>query len=407
MTKRLTARTVEQATAATARREVPDGLLPGLFLVVQPSGRKSWAVRYRHAGKTRKLTLGSFPAFDLAAARAAGAAALRSVAQGHDPAVEKRDSKSRSAPSDAVEVAVERFVTVHAKRNMRPRSAREAERALSKIAVRWRGRRLTSIEPRDIIELLDAMIDTPIMANRALAYLKLFFRWCRTRGMLVTSPADGIKRPHKERARDRVLSDRELSLIWHASDRLDLITRSVIRLLILTGQRRREISEMSWRELDLQAGTWTLPRERVKNNREHVVPLAAQVLAVLADVPRINGSQFVFTLDGTRAVTDLDRRKQRLDQVIAGGGEALAPGVLHDIRRSVATGMARIGINLPVIEKVLNHASGSFAGVVAVYQRHTFAGEMRAALEAWARHVETIVSGQLAKVIPLAARASS
>jgi integrase len=405
MTKRLTARTVEQAAPKPIRREIPDGLLPGLFLVVQPSGRKSWCVRYRHAGKTRKLTLGAFPAVDLATARDAGAMALRAVAQGRDPAGEKKSARSNRL--DTVEAAVERFITVHAKRNMKPRSAREAELALQKVAARWRARPLTSIEPRDIMELLDEMVETPIMANRALAYLKLLFRWCRSRGMIATSPVDGIKRPHKERARDRVLSDREIVLIWEASDQIDPTTRAVVRLLILTGQRRREISEMSWRELDLQAGMWTLPRERVKNGREHVVPLSAQARDILSSVSRVAGSHFVFTFDGTTAITYLDRRKQKLDQIICDSSEALAPWVLHDIRRSVATGMARLGINLPVIERVLNHASGSFAGVVGVYQRHSFAAEMRTALDTWARHVETIVSGRPAKVIPLSARASS
>jgi integrase len=406
MTKRLTAKVVEQATPGPARREVPDGLLPGLFLVIQPSGRRSWCVRYRHGGKTRKLTLGGFPALDLAAARETGAAALRAVAQGRDPAGEKQSAKIKPLPVDTVDAAVERFIAVHAKRNMRPRSAREAERAVRKIAARWRGRRLADIAPSDLIELLDAMIETPVMANRALAYVKLFFNWCRARGMVATSPADGIKRPHKERARERTLSDHELFRIWRASEQLDPVMRGVLRILILTGQRRREVSEMRWHELDLHEARWVLPGERVKNGRQHTVPLSIPVLDILSKIPRVADCPFVFTLDGKTAIADLDRRKQRLDQIIAADGEQpLVPWVLHDARRSVATGMARIGIQVPVIERALNHVSGSFRGVTGTYQRHPFADEVQAALHAWARHIEVITSGQPAKVIALAARA--
>jgi integrase len=380
MTKRLTAKSVEQAMPGAARREVPDGLLPGLFLIIQPSGRKSWCVRYRHphARTTRKCTLGPFPALDLAAAREAGAAALRAVAQGRDPAGEKQSAKVKPFPVDTVEAALDRFVVVHAKRNMRRRSAQEVERVMRKIAARWRGRRLADIAPPDLIELLDTMIETPIMANRALAYVKMFFNWCRARGMVTTSPADGIKRPHKERARERTLSDHELFRIWRASEQLDPVLRGVLRILILTGQRRREVSAMRWHELDLREARWVLPGERVKNGRQHAVPLSTSVLDILSKIPRVADCPFVFTRDGKVAIADLDRPKRRLDQIIAAdGGQPLVPWVLHDVRRSVATGMARIGIQVPVVERALNHVSGSFRGITGTYQRHSFAEKCR------------------------------
>ena len=156
------------------------------------------------------------------------------------------------------------------------------------------------------------------------------------------------------------------------------------QLLILTGQRRGEVTGMQWSELDLVAGTWTLPRERVKNDRRHEVPLARQAIAVINGVPRI-GDKYVFTLSGTAATNNF-KAKTRLNQLA--GIEAWT---LHDLRRTAASGMAKLGASLVVIEKVMNHVSGSLAGIVGVYQRHEYADEKRAALQLWADHVERLV----------------
>jgi integrase len=158
----------------------------------------------------------------------------------------------------------------------------------------------------------------------------------------------------------------------------------------LTGQRLREVSELEWKEIDLVAKLWTLPAARAKNSIEHAIPLSDQAVEILKALPRIAGSDFVFTINGRNPIRGASLVKRRIDKLVP----PIPPWVLHDVRRTVASGMARLGINLPVIEKLLNHVSGSFAGIVGVYQRHSFADEKRAAMQTWARHVEVLVSGE-------------
>ena len=191
------------------------------------------------------------------------------------------------------------------------------------------------------------------------------------------------------RDRDGARPD-ELKAVWEAADALEPVYSGFIKLLVLTGQRRAEVAGMTWREVDLAAQLWTLPAARAKNNREHTVPLPDLAAEILRALPRIDDSDLVLTLTGTRPVSAFRNIKCRLDAVMP---PDTSSWVLHDIRRTVASGMARLGVNRPVIEKLLNHVSGSFAGIVGVYQRHSFADEKRAAMAAWARHVEQLVSG--------------
>jgi integrase len=162
-----------------------------------------------------------------------------------------------------------------------------------------------------------------------------------------------------------------------------------VKLLMLTGQRREEVSAAQWREIDLAAARWTLPAARVKNNREHQVPLSAPALAVLEAIPKI-GDKFVLTTNGAVPFAAYGRGKRALDNLLPSD---MKHWTLHDLRRTAASGMARLGIALPVIEKVLNHTSGSFAGIVAVYQRHDYGDEKRAALDRWAAFVSDLVNG--------------
>ena len=185
--------------------------------------------------------------------------------------------------------------------------------------------------------------------------------------------------------------------MWGAAGRINGPFGSVVKLLILTGQRRSEVAEMEWPELDLEQRLWTLPPERVKNDTRNDVPLSPPAVAVIEQVKRI-GERFVFTLNGEAPIADFSKSKDRLDALLP---PDTPPWTLHDLRRSVASGMARLGISLPVIEKVLNHRSGSFAGIVGVYQLHDFRNEKAQALERWGSHVEQLVSHTPAKVTAL------
>jgi integrase len=383
MAKGLTVRAVEAATA-TERKEIPDGYLRGLFLIVQPTGAKSWAVRYRHHGQSRKHTLGPYPALDLKSARETGAKALRAVAEGRDPGREKAQARQ----PNSIEAVVEEFLTLHVRRENRPKTARETERLLRRYVLpHWRGRSIDSIARRDVLAVLDRVVanGTPVMANRTLAATGKLFSWALSRDILAASPCAGVKRPIKERPRERVLSDDELKVVWAAAEQIGFPFGKVFQMLVLTGQRLNEVGRMSWPEIKLEHRLWTLPPERVKNDKEHEVPLSSAALDILTSVPRLS-DEIVFTTTGTTPASGFSKAKLRID--------ALAPipaWRLHDLRRTVASGMARLNINLPVIEKVLNHSSGSFAGIVGVYQRHSFADEKRAALEAWGQFVTDLV----------------
>ena len=388
---RLTVKTVEAMRPGADRREIPDGHMPSLYLIVQPSGARSWAVRYRHHGQSRKHTLGSYPAIDLKAARALAGTALRAVAEGRDPGREK--FLARTAKADSVDHVVEEFLERHVRRSNRPRTVQGTERLLRQhVLPHWRGRLMHEITRRDVLDILDRVVDggAPIAANRVHAAVRKFFNWAVARDILAASPCAGVKPPTAERARDRVLSDVELRFVWQATDKLSGTFGPLVKLLALTGQRRDEVARMRWDELDLDARLWTLPAERTKNSKPHEIPLSNAALAALQNVPNIAGSPFVFaTNGGASPVSGYSDGKRRLDALLPADMPAWR---LHDLRRTCASGLARLGINLPVIEKVLNHSSGSFAGIVGVYQKHSFADEKRQALEAWGRHVDSLVS---------------
>jgi integrase len=235
-----------------------------------------------------------------------------------------------------------------------------------------------------------------VTANRVLACVRKLFAWAASRDIIATSPCAGVKPPTPETARDRVLGDGELRDIWSACDRVGWPFGPMVKLLMLTAQRRDEVAEMRWTEIDFENLTWMLARERVKNDQMHAVPLSDTVLKILEALPHIKGdADFVFTTTGCNPIAGFSRAKERLDDAIAESrGAALEHGTFHDLRRTAASGMARLGINLPVIEKVLNHSSGSFAGIVGVYQRYNFSDEKKVALDTWGKFVEELVGGE-------------
>ena len=424
MTKALTAKRIESAEPASVRQEIPDGLLVGLYLVVQPSGAKSFAVRYRCAGQPRKLTLGAFPALNLEAARDIGGKALRAAAEGRDPATEKRaakvDAKKVAAEEirgkrDLFENVAREFIERHAMKSNRESTWRETARILGlrpspddpailldvggDVMTAWKGRKIQDITKRDVIALLDTVNDrgSPIMANRVLAAVRKLFNWCVARDVIQLSPCTLIAPPAPERSRDRILTDDELRMVWNGAEGDGWPFGPLVKLLILTGQRLAEVGGMRWDELDLENRLWTLPAERVKNGERHEVPLSDAAIEILTALPRIKTTKgFVFTTRRDAAVSGFSRAKDRLDQAIASSVTEDMPRpehwTFHDLRRTMASGMARLGINLPVIEKILNHTSGSFRGVVGVYQRHSYSDEKRRALDAWANFVRSAVS---------------
>lgn len=411
----LTVKSVEAAKPDPGkRREVPDGALPGLYLVVQPAGGKSWAVRYRADGKPRKLTLGAYPRLQLTDAREAARAVLRAVAEGRDPAGEKQAAKVETAAVQTMQfgsVAAD-YIERYAK--PRNRSWRETESFLTRTKDAtdgWQAKDIRLIGRKDVLDALDAVIarGASIHANRLFAALRRFFAWTVERGILEASPMAGLKPPSPEVSRDRVLTDAELVAAWKAAGDVGYPFGPVVQLLILTGQRRSEVLEAEWREFDIEGATWTIPRERAKNDRAHVVPLAPQAVEILRALPRIgNRSRLLFTTTGETAFSGVSKATDRLQSLAARylpEDVEAAPWRLHDLRRTFASGCARLGVPVHVVEKALNHVSGTHSGIVGVYQRHDYGDERRRAMELWAAHLDGLVRGA-AKVVKLERRAS-
>jgi len=381
MAKRLTQIAISKIRPAATRREVPDAGKPGLYLVIQPSGRKSWAVRYRFQGQSRKYTLPGFPSLPLAHRQAQ--AVLDQVAEGLDPAAEKRMSAAPSS-DDLFRNVAANFIQRHVKQHNSIRYGRDVVSMLAKdILPRWGDRRIQDITKRDVLELLHAITERGggLSTNRTLSIVKELFAWAIDQDIVASSPAATVRKPIKEPSRDRVLDHAEIKSLWLACDRVPL-WGALTRLLLLTGQRRGEVVGMRWDELDLEKALWSLSAARTKNRKAHEVPLSDAAVAIICDMPR--HGPYVFTTGGVRPIGNYGRGKATIDQAF---DQDLRRWTFHDLRRTAVSGMARLGIPLAVIEKVVNHTSGSFAGIVGVYQRHSFADEKRNALEAWARFV--------------------
>ncbi len=425
MAKVMTETAVSKFVKGATRQEVPDALVPGLYLVVQPSGKKSWAVRYRVMGKPQKFTLGGYPALPLAKARESARSTLEEVARGQDPAAAKKERKRAEREGGdtrfLLENIVTRYLDRYAKKRTRESSWQETERLLevevipdrstskNKNAPTLRGHDIRTLRRQDIKALLDAIIDrgVGVTANRTLAALRKLLNWAVEQDIIEASPAEGIKALAEERGRDRILSDGELTTIFAQADKLGHPFGTIVKLLALTAQRRSEVAGMTWAELNLDAAVWTIPADRAKNGRAHAVPLSAPAVALLKATPRLHSKEgLVFTTTGTTPVSGLSKAKARIDAGILEDARKVAEDLgddpdkvaplprwtLHDLRRTAATGMARLRHPVAVIERVLNHTSGVFRGIVGVYQLHEFAEEKRAALDDWAQHVVQITA---------------
>ena len=404
MTKRvLTAAAVEKLKAAKGRREIPDGLYGGLYLVIQPSGKKSWALRYRIGGRTRKFTFGGH-SVGLGDARKLAKAALESIDNGRDPAMEKRDEQAVNADALSVEDACGQFIRLHCRakklRSWRdtarrmglkpdPKNENRFDRTGNGVVGAWKGRLIGDIKKRDVRARLDTIAEKfPVAANLELAILRKFFGWCVERDIVSQNPCANIKPPSASVGRDRVLIDDELKMVWTAAEKVGWPFGRFVQLLILTGQRRDEVAQMRWCEIDEGTKTWTIPSERRKNKKPQIVPLSDSALAIIQKLPHVKGDAgYVFTTSGRSPVSGYSKWKTTLDDTIRDGDGDVEPWRLHDLRRTLATGLQRLGVRLEVTEAVLGHTSGSRAGIVGIYQRHDWASEKRAALDAWAAHV--------------------
>lgn len=447
MPVKLSAVAVNNAKPKPHRYEIADSEQPGLRLVIQPSGVKSWAYRYERDGRnTVKVTLGRAAgpgSLTLQQARNAANDARRLRSTGKDPADQRRAERAVEAARIAAEEkearrkdntldhVLDRFF---ADRESDLKSLHEVKRLLNKEFKAWKRRRIDDISEADASKLIDSIKarGAATTANRTRSNGRAFFNWCIRKKLVDKNPFADVEPAKAEIARDRILNDEELRLLWAAIFQLDWPWRQFFALTLLTAQRREEVAGMLWSEIDLEAAEpiWILPAIRTKNGKEHAVPLASSAVDILSGVDRvqieetINGatklkhSPFVFTTTGETSISGFSRAKTRLDATMlaiarkeAGkrGDDAdtvsLAPWHLHDLRRTAASGMARLGVSVSVVEKTLNHVSGTFAGIVSVYQRHDFLAEKRHALNLWATHVTNLTKSRKRNVVQFKAQA--
>jgi integrase len=395
---RLTRPNVARLAVPAGRTEIIvfDEALPGFGVRVRLGGKRTWIAQYRLGSKQRRVTLGTTDTLDPEEARRRARSVLGAVHNGDDPQAKKAEARARASVTLGTMAAnyLERF----AAERLRPKTLAETRRYLT---VSWKPLYplgLNDIDRRAVAVRLSeiARENGSIAANRARVALSAFFNWAMREGLSDGNPIIGTNRAADERSRDRVLSDEELAAIWSAC-RDDDFGR-IVRLLILTGQRREEVGGMTWNELDLSRGVWSIPRNRTKNGRAHEVPLPAPAIDVLAGTNLQLRQGGVFG-EGRGPFQGWSKAKAALDRRIA-VGRALSPWRLHDLRRTVATHMAELGVQPHVVEAVLNHVSGHKAGVAGVYNRALYTAEKRRALELWGEHVRELAAGE-PKVIPL------
>jgi integrase len=444
----LTDASVKRYRSGKERLEIRDSLARGLYLIIQPSGLRSWAMRFRRPdGSPGKLTLGPVDLsgkeaqgepvlgapLTLASARALASEVHRRRAMGRDVIADYVAKKQRlrleseEAIANSFGALAHQFIADYAQPKTRrwratarmlglryPKDGGAPEVIPGGLSQRWATKPVRDIGKHDIQNVIDETRDrgapglvrhsegpTEGQARSMLSALSTFFGWVAKRKRLIEASPCSVHRPETPKARDRVLTDAEIRIFWNACGAVSEPFSQALKLLLITGCRLSEVSQMRRDELSEDGSTWNIPGQRTKNHRPHLVSLPPLARSILATVKPISGD-FMFTTMGRSPISGWARVKSRLDD-----GMKVPPWRLHDLRRTAATGMAEIGIAPHIVEAALNHLSGVQAGVAGTYNRAAYAQEKRQALEQWAAHVEALVEGRKAaasNVVAMAGR---
>jgi integrase len=406
-----------------------DTQLPGFGLRISPRDRRTWICIYRVGKKQVMETVGTMakiPKVDEARRRAR--ASMTKADDGVNPVEIRRVAEAEEKGKAEAQAftfgrAIERYLaeagrsTSKSGQSWRPKTEKEWRRIFAHDVVpRWGDRPLVEIKKSDVLEIVNdkagrreckrqGRIDgAAVQAGKMLTRLRTFFGWAVANDLVQSDPSAGVRMPAREAQRDRALDDREIRLFWGACDKLGWPFGPLFKLLLLTAQRCSEVGGMRWSEIDLDGRIWTIPRERTKNGRTHIVHLSALAMKVIKALPRTG--DIVFSATGATPVAGFSRAKDRLDRLMTeqlreetGNSEAaIVPWVLHDLRRSSCTHMAELKIAPHVADRVLNHLTGALTSIARVYNRFEYLDERQTALEAWGRRVETLIGSN---VIPM------
>ncbi|MGY8709538.1 integrase arm-type DNA-binding domain-containing protein [Bradyrhizobium sp. 18BD] len=455
----LSIQAIEQLRPRAKRWEKPDPGAPGLGIAIYPKGNMSWVFRFRSPKETangqrkpKKLTLGTVSttpsksepqighALTPAQARALATAAMLDVQRGIDPTQvrrqEKAEAKREATRDDTIDAAMVEFLKRYKGRKrqglrdstrlltahyfgLKPDPEKPAEwiKTGNGVLGKWSSRPLVSIAKHDAIVLLDGLVDSSrgVTANRTLTVLKTFFDWCVDRDMREASPVASLDAFAHETERERKLTAVEIVAAWKVADREGYPFGRLVQSLILLGQRRDEIRELPRTELDLQGSPivlddggrwneplWTIPKDRTKNGREHLVPLSPQAVKLLKSIPTIKGKGLLFTTTGKTPISGLSKSKKRFDTAMLAElrkddpNAQMEPWTLHDLRRTFYSGLQALGFSIEIAEACVNHSSGAIRGVARVYARHKYLREKTQAFTAWTRYVDDLVNGRVA-----------
>ena len=383
--KKLTVKSIDEIMPGAKDIILWDSDIPGFGLKVTPKGHRSFLLFYRAADHTqRKPSLGQYPTLKPEAARKIALNMLAEARAGGDPSAVRKASRAQRGQNTVSEL-VEAFLIAKSKL----KSIDEIERIFRKDILPMIGSlNVEKVKRSDVTRLLEKIeARAPVLGRNARAHLSSFYSWAMPRlSDTAVNPVVGAMRIPAPAARDRILDHDEIKALWAALETEPVKWRLAIRILILTGQRRAEVLEADWREFNMVKLEWIIPAERAKNKRAHTVPLTPAIIALLETIPHRYGRVFTGVSQISRAAKRIRRKMQENSTA------PIEAWVWHDIRRTVATGLQRLGVRTDIIEATLNHVSGSRSGIVGVYQRYDWAAERREALEQWGKEVEQIVS---------------
>ncbi|MEY3730943.1 MAG: hypothetical protein RLZZ57_1699 [Pseudomonadota bacterium] len=401
---KLTENAIHKLQIPEGKREawLSDTDVQGLRVRATTGGAKTFMACWtdRATGERRREKLGAWGAITLADARTAARAILGDVARGEDPSEKrmlkrKAATEAKAAAALTLRVLVEQWAVI----GLQKRKARYRAEATRAIAYAFQGQLdqpANQLTRNAVVTTLDALTQAgkTAMAGRTLAYGRACFSWARKRGMLPENPFHDLPISAGKVTRDRVLTDTEVRAIWEASLNLGWPFGPLIRLLLLTAQRREEVAGMRWSEISADGTTWVIPAGRAKNGRAHVVHLAPAARDILATLPRVDGSDWVFTTTGRSSVSGFSKAKERLEAFMAtNAGDVrhkMPEWRFHDFRRTAVSWMATAGHAPHIADRLLNHVNvGAISAVGAVYQRAEFFEERKQCLEAWAKHIVT------------------
>lgn len=375
------------------RLEIWDTILQGLCLRVSEKGVKSWYLIYRmNGGKQRRMLLGHYPIISLKQARNLAREGKFEISQGNDPLMMREQKRKERERIERETITVAQLGEQCVERHWKPNISR------------WKGMQgvfIHHINPvlgdmsakdvmkKDVHRLLDKQKNSknPHTANHCLVALRKAYNWGIERDILTHNPCHAVKKPVPSRSRERFLNDAEIKELWRVCDEeINYPYGPVIKLLLLTGQRCSEIAQLKWHEIDFDAKLIRLSGEKVKNKKSHEVPLSDLALDIFKSVHRHRGAYIFSSTAGRKAINGFGKTKERFDRYF----KPKESWRFHDLRRTAATHMAILGVSREQIKQILNHSDGS---VTAVYDRHSYLPEKRKALDLWARHIESIVSG--------------